>query len=426
VAIYGYFDMAKILLGYGNESIPMLFDENDLTVLAGDVSHLQPLTDLQITSAFDSPIDSPPLEDIVAGAETVLIVVPDATRSTASAQVVNLLVRRLIAAGIEPFNIRIIFATGIHRAVTAEEKKKILGEFTAQRVKTLDHHPRDLMQIVKFGETQRGTPVELNRALREHDRVIIVGGITFHYFAGFTGGRKLVCPGLASSKTINETHKLAFDFDKKARRDGVGTGRLEGNAVHEAFVEIVEKISPAYSIQSIVDESGKAVKVFAGHWKTSHETACEFYARNYSLTVPEKRRKVIVSCGGAPYDTNVIQAHKALQMAANVCDEGGTIIWLAECADGLGRDDFLNWFTAENSSRLADRLSEKYQVNGQTAWSLLQLTEKYRVIMVTDLPEEITRRLRVQTARDLAGALSQLNPDHSGYIVPYGAKFWLK
>ena len=417
--------MTEILLGYGNGSAAMSFAESEYSLLAADVSDLKPLTDLQISAAFDEPVDSPPLEEIVADAETVLIVVPDATRSTASPQIVNLLVRRLIAAGIQPFNIRIIFATGLHRAVTAAEKKQILGSFIDQRIKTLDHHARDLMQIVDLGETGRGIPIQLNRALLEHDRVIIVGGVTFHYFAGFTGGRKLVCPGLASSKTINETHKLAFDFDKKMRREGVGTGRLEGNAVHEAFVEIVEKIAPAFSLQTIVDEQGRAIKVFAGHWKSSHLAACDFYAKTYSLSVPEKRSKVIVSCGGAPYDTNVIQAHKALLMAAEVCEKGGTIVWLAECKDGLGRDDFLNWFDAANSSELADRLSEKYQVYGQTAWSLMSVMEDHRVIMVTDLPEEITRRLRVQTARTLDDAMSQLDRDKPGYIVPYGAKFFL-
>jgi nickel-dependent lactate racemase len=417
--------MTDISLGYGNSALPMSFDESRFSVLAGDVSHLAPLSDLQISAAFDSPVDSPPLEEIVSGGETVLIVVPDATRATASSQIVNLLVRRLIAAGIQPFNIRIIFATGLHRAVTPAEKEKILGSFIHQRIKTLDHHPRDLMQIVKLGLTARGTPIELNRALLEHDRVIIVGGITFHYFAGFTGGRKLICPGLGSSKTVNGTHKLAFDFEKKARAAGVGIGQLDGNPVHEEFVAIVEKISPSFSVQSIVDDQGRAVKVFAGDWKASHRAACDFYTENYSLGVPEKRGSVIVSCGGAPYDTNVIQAHKALLMAANACEEGGRVVWLAECADGLGREDFLDWFTAGNSRELAGRLSEKYQVYGQTAWSLMSLVEKYRVIMVTDLPEEITRRLRVQTARSWTDALSQINPDTKGYIVPYGAKFWL-
>lgn len=418
--------MAEILLGYGNAHVPVSFDESLFSVLGGDVSHLTSLPDLQISAALDAPIDSPPLEEIVAGNETVLIVVPDATRAAAAAQIVNLLVRRLIVGGTEPFNIRIIFATGIHRPVTAAEKEKILGSFINQRIKTLDHHPRDLMQIARFGETARGTPVELNRALLDHDRVIIVGGITFHYFAGFTGGRKLICPGLASSKTVNATHKLAFDFEENTRARGVGIGRLDGNPVHEEFVEIVEKIPPSFSVQSVVDEQGRAVKVFAGNWKTSHTRASDFYAENYSVGVAEKRGGVIVSCGGAPYDTNVIQAHKALLMAANACAEGGTIIWLARCGDGLGRDDFLEWFSAGNSRELAERLSQKYQVYGQTAWSLMRLTEKYRVIMVTDLPEEITRRLRMQTARSLDDALLQLRSGSPGYIVPYGAKFWLK
>ncbi len=275
--------MAEILLGYGNASVPMSFDEGFFSVLKGDVSHLTPLSDLQISAAFDAPIDSRVLEEIVGTAETILIVVPDATRAAAGAQIVNLLVRRLIAAGIQPFNIRIIFATGIHRAVTPAEKEKILGSFINQRVKTLDHQPGDLMRIARLGETGRGTPIELNRALLEHDRVIIVGGITFHYFAGFTGGRKLICPGLASSKTVNATHKLAFDFEKKTRAQGVGAGRLEGNPVHEEFVEIVEKIAPCFSVQSVVDEKGRAVKVFAGNWKTSHTAACDFYAENYSI-----------------------------------------------------------------------------------------------------------------------------------------------
>jgi nickel-dependent lactate racemase len=332
----------------------------------------------------------------------------------------------LIAAGILPFNIRIIFATGIHRKVTEKEKIDILGPFIAQRVKTLEHGPRDLMQIVQLGQTKRGTPIELNRALLEHDKVIIVSGITFHYFAGFSGGRKMISPGLASSKTVNATHKLAFDFELKTRRDGVGTGLLDGNAVHEEFIEIVEKAPPAFSVQSIVDTNGRAVKVFAGDWKTSHRAACEYYAENYSVSVPERRDLVIASCGGAPYDTNVIQAHKALLMAANACKEGGTIIWLAECADGLGREDFLEWFNAGNSRELADRLSQKYQVYGQTAWSLLSVAEKYRVIMITSFPDEITRRLRVQKARSIEDALSHIAPDQSGYIIPSGAKFWLK
>jgi hypothetical protein len=153
----------------------------------------------------------------------VLIVVSDATRATASGQVVNLLIRRLIQLGVAPHDLRIIFATGIHRPVNAAEKRELLTPFVLQRIRTLDHDAEDATQHVQFGTTEGGTPVELNRALAEHDHVILTGAINFHYFAGFTGGRKSICPGLASARSIAATHLHALDFETGGRRAGVGT-----------------------------------------------------------------------------------------------------------------------------------------------------------------------------------------------------------
>src|SRR5688500_6659411 len=233
--------MPTINLGYGKSSIAFDFDEHRFQVL-GEPETQNTLTDVQIGERLDSPVDSGKIEEIIQPGESVLLVVPDATRRTASGQIVNLLVRRLIANGTMPFDIRIIFATGIHRKVSEEEKREIITPFIAQRVKMLDHNARDLAQLVNFGETKSGIPIQLNRALTEHDHTIIIGGINFHYFAGFTGGRKLICPGLGSARTVSETHKLAFACDRKTRREGVGTGLLDGNAVHEAFVEAAGKV----------------------------------------------------------------------------------------------------------------------------------------------------------------------------------------
>ncbi len=414
--------MPQINLKYGKSQISFDFDESRFEVL-GNTEENPPLTDAEIGNKLDNPIDSKPLEEIVKTNETVLIVVPDATRQTASAQIVNLLVRRLIANGTQPFDISIIFATGIHRKVTETEKKELLTPFIFQRVKTLDHNPRDLMQIVNLGETSGGIPIELNRALTENDRVIIVGGVTFHYFAGFTGGRKLICPGLASPRTVSATHALAFDFERKTRRVGVETGKLDGNAVHEAFVNVVEKIPPAFSINSIVNDNGEAVELFCGDWIWAHRKACEFYTENHTIRIKEKRDLVIVSCGGFPFDLNMIQAHKALETASLACADGGTIVFLAECADGPGRNDFLNWFEAENSEKLAEKLCANYQVNGQTAWSLLQKAERFNIQIISALSENETRQMRLQKARSQDEILSKIDKDLKGYILPYGAKF---
>ena len=131
----------------------------------------------------------------------------------------------------------------------------------------------------------------------------------------------------------------------------------------------------------------------------------------------------IASCGGFPHDINMIQAHKTLDAAARACNDGGTIILLAECADGLGRDDFLNWFESQNSNALAANLCKKYQVNGQTAWSLLRKTERFDVRIVTDLEKAELEKMRLVKA-DRADLSSLTKAGHrSGYIFPNGAKF---
>ena len=410
--------MPEIQLKYGRKSIPFSYDADRFEVLQ-TAAESGALSDIELGARLDDPIDSARLEEIVEPGETVLFVVPDATRRTACGQVINLLVRRLIANGTAPHEMSVIFATGIHRAVTEVEKQDILTPFIAQRIKTLDHSPRDLMHIMRVGETSGGIPVELNRALGEHDHIVLIGGVTFHYFAGFTGGRKLVCPGLASAKTVSATHKLAFDCEQKTRRDGVGTGRLDGNAVHEAFVEAASFTKPSFSANAIVNDKDQAVDLFCGDWITSHRAACDAYAESNTVTIPEKRDTVIVSCGGFPYDINLIQAHKALEAASHACNDGGTIVLMAECPEGTGRGDFLNWFSAANSAALADRLCESYQVNGQTAWSLLKKAERFCVYAVTELGDNEAHQLRLRKTD--SNLLEEISGAGKGYILPSGA-----
>jgi nickel-dependent lactate racemase len=410
--------MAQINLKYGNSAIDFEFDENQFEIL-GSAESQTPLSDVQIGERLEHPIDSKTIEEIIRPNETVLIVVPDATRKIACGQVVNLLVRRLIANGTMPFEINIIIAGGIHRSVTEEEKQEILTPFIAQRIKTFNHNARDLVQFIRLGKTSTGIPIELNRKLKEYDHTILIGGINFHYFAGFTGGRKLVCPGLASSRTISGTHKLAFDCERLDRSKGVEVGKLKGNPVHESFIEVVEKVSPTFAISTLVNDRGELLDLICGDWKTSHEKACKIYADRHTIKVKEKRDLVIVSCGGSPHDLNLIQAHKALEMAARVCRDGGTIYFLAECPNGLGRSDFIKWFEAETSENLAVNLCEKYQVNGQTAWSLLRKAEKFNIKIMTDLVVEITDKMRL----DKVGSLEKSKAFGKGYILPFGSKY---
>jgi nickel-dependent lactate racemase len=412
----------NIELGYGHASRSLSYDETRYRVLAPEASTEEPLADSAIGAAFDEPTGSPPLDEIISPGESVLLVVSDATRATASAQIIHLLVRRLIATGCSPHDIRIIFATGIHRPVTREEKRELLTPFIVQRIKTLNHVADGTdARLASFGTTERGTPIELNSALKEHDHVILTGAINFHYFAGFTGGRKAVCPGLASVSTIEATHMLALDFEKGGRRAGVGSGLLDGNIVHEECERIAAEIAPSFLINTMTDERGRAVRVYAGDWRAAHRKGCLEYARAHSLKIDAKREVVIASCGGTPYDINLIQAHKTLDMAAQACTQGGTIILVAECADGLGRNDFLKWFEEDDSRRLEDRLRYAYEVNGQTAWSLMVKAENFRVHLVSELNDADVRRMRMIPARTLDEAMAQVDDHAEGYIMPRGA-----
>jgi len=412
--------MATIQLGFGHDSISFDYDPARFEVLTLN-HHSTSLNDAEIGAALENPIDSPPLEELIAPGDSVLIVASDATRATGGAPIINLLVRRLIQNGVAAAEIAIIFATGIHRSVRDEEKSELLTPFIAQRIRTIDHNAYETANLIQIGTSAAGSPIEVNRALKEYAKVILTGGVGFHYFAGFTGGRKSVCPGLASGSTIEATHMLALDFERGGRRAGVGTGLLRGNAVSEECERIAALINPTFAINAIVDEEGRVEAVFAGHWRTAHERACEAYASAHSITIAAKREVVIASCGGLPYDINMIQAHKALDMAAHACVDGGTIILLAECRDGLGRADFLKWFDSENSTALENRLREHYEVNGQTAWALLSKSEKFRVQLVTKLIEQSVRSMRIIPAQNIESALSAAPANATGYIMPRGA-----
>jgi lactate racemase len=409
-------------LAYGSTSVKLVADDGPFSVISDESTSDRPLSDVQIGAAFDSPIASPPLDEVVGPDDSVLLVVSDATRATASGHIVNLLVRRLVQNGVSAANIAAIFATGIHRRVTEEEKRELLTPFIVQRIRTLDHEAYDETKLYSVGTTATGVKVELSSALREFSRVIVIGGINFHYFAGFTGGRKSICPGLASAKTIEATHMLAFDFERGGRKAGVGPGVLNGNAVHEECDRIAELVAPAFGINTIVDENKRVVGVFCGDWRLAHRAACEHYLKRHSFAISEKRDVVIVSCGGFPHDINMIQAHKALDMAAHACKDGGTIVLLAECRDGLGRSDFLKWFDVADSQALENRLRTGYEVNGQTAWALLTKAERYRVCLVSELREDQVEKMRMIPVRTIEQALDQAGGGRgSGFIMPRGA-----
>lgn len=393
------FLMSQVKLAFGNSAFEFVFDEARFSVLTKEIDGERALSDAEIAVAFDHPFDAQPLEEIISAGESALIVVGGATRRQASAAIVNMLVRRLVELGIAAGDIHIIIANANTRAATIDEKRALLTPFIMQRVRVLEHDARDENQLARLGETERGTPIELNRALIEHSHVFLIGSIEFDALLGFTGGRELICPGLASIHAIEEIERLAFDFGKP--RAGVGFGLLDGNSAHEECERFAAEVAPSFVVNIFADERDNATKIHVGDWRASHRLACAEYSDAHTLQIDAKREMVIAGCGGAPYDRNLLAAVRTLEIASRACVDGSAIILVAECAEGFGVETI-------------DEYASK---------TLRDLTQHFRVHLVSKLSVEDARGANLNVSRTLDDALAQVDKNSLAYILPHGAKF---
>lgn len=415
--------LAKIFLPYGQSDIEFNYDAKQLTLLTASNFH-KGLSQTDILVAMANPIDGQPLEDIIDIGENVVIVVSDTTRVSGSEIIVPLLVGRLLQCGLKFNNISILFATGIHRLLSEEEKRRLITDEIFFSIKHFDHNPDNYDELTYLDETSYGTPVELNRRLLEADHVILTGSIGFHYFAGFTGGRKSAFPGLASTKSIRHNHLLALDFVNKTveRRKGVGAGRLDKNPVHEDMQEAVAMLAPSFLVNTIINKQQEVAGIFCGDWKNAHRRGCAEYASQHTIFIEEKRDLVIASCGGSPKDINLIQSHKALDMAVGALKDNGHIILCAECREGYGYNNFLDWLKKGSASQIGKELYNNYETNGQTAWALANKIERFHVVLVSNLPEDEVKSVGIEPAKDLATAISLIPKNLSGYVIPHACE----
>ncbi|MCA9752466.1 MAG: nickel-dependent lactate racemase, partial [Gemmatimonadetes bacterium] len=372
-----------------------------------------------LAARLDAPIGSPPLDDLVRASDRVVVVVPDATRASGSDRVATALRRKLRALGLPDAHLEILIGGGTHRPPTPDEVRRIVGSEVLAALRIHPHDAFDERAHAHVGETPRGTPVELNRRLVQADRVILVGAIGFHYFAGFSGGRKALLPACASDRSIQANHLLGFDRERLWKAEGVATASLDGNPVSEDMEDAARLFGPTFLVNTVLDGRGRIVGAYAGDWHAAHRAGCADYLATHSVRAPERRPVVIVSAGGAPRDLNMIQSHKALEHARLLAEEGGDLVLLAECGDGLGRPDWLDWFAAGDAAEMAANLVRNYRIYGQTAWGVRWKTEVYRVRLVSALPPDHVRAMGMIPHASLEEAVAACEGDR-GWILPQG------
>lgn len=354
--------------------------------------------------------------------EKVVIITSDITRYTGSEIYLPLLVERLGRQGIADGDIEILIALGIHRKQTDHEHQRILGPLYG-RIRVSDHDCDDHDALTVIGTTSNGIKVSINRRAVEADHLILTGTIGFHYFAGFGGGRKSVLPGIASRKACMASHFAVLNpGDGSGKNPLAVTGNLEGNPVHRTMVEGCALAKPDFILNTVLTADKRIIAAFAGDWREAHEVGCRFYLDRFAYPLAEKGDLVVASCGGFPKDINLIQAHKSMEYAAHALKDGGVMILLAECRDGFGNGTFFNWFRHKRLEEFEAALRAQYEINGQTAYSLLQKAQRFRIILVSQFPAQQVEEMGLipaQTLDEAMGiAIGMLPAEWRCYLMP--------
>jgi len=291
--------------------------------------------DRSLADALEHPIGCAPLAELARGKRTAAIAVCDITRPAPNRVTLPPLLDRLHAAGIPVEGITILVATGLHRGATKAEIETIVGPEIAQRYRVENHDAKDFAAHQPLGSTRRGTPVYIDRRFLNADLHITLGFIEQHIMAGFSGGRKLVAPGMAAQETIKVLHSPKFMREPMATE-----GAIEGNPLHQELLEIAGLARHDFILDVTLTKEREISGVFAGNPVQAHAAGVSFMRENSTFPMPRLADAVITSSAGYPLDLTFYQTAKGITAAQHIVKRGGRILLLGECAEGIGSPEY--------------------------------------------------------------------------------------
>ncbi|MDR1536052.1 MAG: nickel-dependent lactate racemase [Planctomycetota bacterium] len=354
-----------------------------------------------LASALAAPLGAPPLRELARGRRRAAIIVSDATRAVATAQALPPLTDELIRAGLAWEDIFLVVAVGVHREATGAELGEIAGGLR-DRLGIFNHDPRDPEKLRPVGVTRRGTRVEVNRLAAEADLRLAVGKVEPHEFAGYSGGRKSVLPGIAGEKTILFNHRPEMIADPLAV-----PGRLEGNPIHEDMLEAARLLGLDFCLNLVQNAAGRPLAAFAGGLEESHAAAVAYYERRYGLEV-DSTANILLTTPGHPLNIDLYQSMKPFFGLAPILKPGDVVILYSGCREGVNSDDMLKPFEyGPNLDRIMNFLLENYRIQMDHSLLFCKLLRKgVRAIAVSPaIPGEIFSRLLMRPAASLEQAL---------------------
>jgi nickel-dependent lactate racemase len=412
--------------------IDLAFGKTGLSVDLPDGFHYRvlearsakPLADWRssLESALDRPIASLPLAELARGKRTAAISVCDITRPAPNRLTVPPVLRRLEEAGIRRENITILIATGLHRPATADEIREICGDEVAAAYRVVNHDARNLASHRHLGSTRSGTPVHIDERFVAADLHITFGFIEPHLMLGYSGGRKLIAPGLAAQETIKVLHSPKFIRDARAVE-----GSIDDNPLHRELLEIARLARHDFLVDVALARDRSIASVFAGNPEQAHRAGADFVSNVMLETLEEPVDAAIATSAGYPLDLTFYQSIKGVTAASHIVKQGGQILLAAACQEGAGAPEFRQMLLeAPSAEEFLRRIETAPAIVDQ--WQIEKLaivTTHERVLWYAPgLPPEYHHRLWGQsyaTIESAVGALTaSLAPGATIAVIPEG------
>jgi nickel-dependent lactate racemase len=413
----------RVKLDYGRTGLEVELPEQTIGPL--EIRTAEPIREPEtaVWQALRQPIGTPPLTELARGRRNACVVVCDITRPVPNRILLPPILQTLEEAGIQRQNILILIATGLHRPNLGAELEEMLGAEIVSRYRIENHYGKRLHEHSFLGYSPRGVPVYIDRRYVEADLKITTGLIEPHLMAGYSGGRKVICPGLAALETVKFWH--GPDFLEHPRAD---CGIVDGNPVHEEATAIARLAGCDFIVNVCIDGQRRITWIGAGDMERAWQQGVQFCEQLVRVPVPEPVDVVVTTAAGYPLDTTWYQAIKGLTGALPIVKRGGTIILAASLSEGVGSPEFYR-LILENPDirRFKQRiLGRDYFVLDQ--WQLEELVkvlERCRVKVVSDgLSAEVLRQCHVEPAASVeqavAEALNEYGPNARLAVIPKG------
>lgn len=416
--------MREIHIPYCRETLPLHVEEKNLSAVLTARMHEyapgQPEAAI-VQEALEHPIGTPRLRELAKGKKKVVLVTSDHTRAVPSRLTLPLLAE--IRAGQPDADITILIATGLHRPTTEEEQRRMFGDPIVDQEHIAVNNAFCEADFVDLGTLPSGAGFYVNRLVAECDLLVTEGFIEPHFFAGFSGGRKSILPGICAEKTVNENHSFKAISSPWAK-----TGILEHNPIHEDMIAAARRVNVQFILNVALGEKKNVVAAFAGDLEEAHAAGVAFI-REQSQCPVVKGDIVITSNGGYPLDQNLYQSPKAVATAEAFCAESGVIIMCCSCIDGMGGTNFeklITLGTPEEIEAYLSQISPDKTIPEQWCSQIYaRILKKHKVILVTTyLDHELVRKANMIPASTpdeaLAIAYEMKGPDAKVVVIPDG------